>query len=251
MKLKKVLLIAGIVALALMLTAVLLGVLNALVADGKWNFGWTDYRYDDTDFEAGEGSVIADAVTEIDVDWIDGAVQIILCKDSYISLSESADETLSEDSLLRYCVSRDGTSLSVKYRASSWYFGNSKNKDKTLILRIPEHMIESGQLRKLTIRSVSANVCVDGTPIASTVGKNDETAFRFSLETLSVETKTGDVCLILPYDASFRLRFDSERDQVPTLDFSCTKKDGQYICGTGGMRIGVISASGKLTVTHY
>ncbi len=246
MKLKKALKIVGLVAASLMLLAVLVGVLNALVAGGSWNFGWTDYRYDDTEYKSGEGSVIADGITSIDIDWIDGKVEVQLCQDRYISLSEQSAEALSEDSQLHYRVSEDGKTLTVKYRASSWYFGNSKNKDKTLILRIPEHMIESGQLQALKIKSVSGDIHVDATPI--TKPAEGEEPLSLALKSLSIETKSGDVRLILPTNSSFSLKFDSARELKPSVSFDCTKKDGRYIYGNGEMKITVASDKGMLTV---
>ncbi|MBQ9807055.1 MAG: hypothetical protein IJW49_11210 [Clostridia bacterium] len=244
MKRKKLLTIIGITVAALLLGAVLVGVLNALVAGGSWNFGWTDYRYDESGYQIGDGSVNATELSEIDVDWIDGEVRIVLCQDACVSLSESSEKSLSEDSLLRYRISEDGKRLSVKYRKSSWYFGNSKNKEKTLILRIPEHMIESGQLKKLKIKGISANVTVDGTPFM------ENGSVRFAPEQISVETKTGNIKLILPRDASFALKFDSKKDLKPTVDFSYQRQNGQYICGEGSMKINITSKSGKLLVTH-
>ncbi|MBQ9784661.1 MAG: DUF4097 family beta strand repeat protein [Clostridia bacterium] len=247
MKLKKVLKIIGIAAGSLVLLAVLVGILNAVVAGGEWNLGWTDYRYDDSGYEAGAGSVITDGITAIDVDWIDGSVKVELCQDRFISLSEQSGEELSEESMLHYRVSADGKTLSVKYRASSWYFGNSKNKNKTLILRIPEHMIESGQLQSLKIKTVSGAVVVDATPIG-TPGEG-EAPLSMALQKLSVQTKSGDVRLILSKDAPFTLKFDSKRDQKPSISFDCTKKNGKYVFGGGGMNVTVVTDRGKLTVS--
>lgn len=246
-KLKKTLLITAIVAAALLLAAVIVGVLNALVANGSWNFGWTDYRYDDKGYEIGEGSVLANTVTEIEVDWIDGAVEVVLCQDRYISLSEKSTDALTEEGRMRYALHADGTRLTVRYRASSWYFGNSKNKEKTLILRIPEHMIESGQLKSLKIKSVSGDVSVDATPI--TRPTDGERPLSLALNLLRVETKTGDVRLILSKNASFSLSLNTRREEPPTIGFDCTRKDGRYVCGDGSMKIDVITKKGKLSVT--
>lgn len=247
MKLKKALKIIGITAAALVLAAVLVGILNAVIAGGAWNFGWTDYRYDDRGYEAGEGSVTHDGITAIDIDWIDGGVEVVICQDRYISLSEQSDEALTREGKLHYKVSADGKTLSVKYRASSWYFGNSQNKNKTLTVRIPEHMLESGQLQSLKIKTVSGNVRVDATPVSTPT--EGEEPIVLALKTLSVKTKSGDVRLILSKDAPFTLKFDSKRDQKPSISFDCEKKNGKYVFGDGGMNVTVVTDKGGLKVT--
>ena len=253
MKLKKTLKIVGITMLALLLLAVVVGVLDALVGGGKWHFGWTDYRYDDTGYEVGEGSVIADGITTIDVDWIDGSVEVVLCQDRYISLTEKCDEMLTEEGKLHYRVSDDGKTLSVKYRASSWYLGSSKNKEKTLILRIPERMVDPAYLLEnelqplnIKIKTVSGDVYVDATPI--TRPNEGDQPLSMVMNTLRVETKSGDVHLLLAKNSSFSLKFDSRRDETPAIGFDCTKKNGRYVCGDGDMKITVITKKGALSV---
>ena len=56
-KFKKPLTVIAIVMGALLLGAVVMGVLNALVADGAWHFGWESYRYEDSGYEIGGASV--------------------------------------------------------------------------------------------------------------------------------------------------------------------------------------------------
>ena len=101
-KMKKPLMITAIVIAALVLAAVVVGILNATVAGGSWNFGWSDYRYDESGYRVGSGTIPAHNITAMDVDWIDGNVQIVLCDDSYPSVTESAKTELTEDSLLRW-----------------------------------------------------------------------------------------------------------------------------------------------------
>ena len=247
MKLKKALKIVGITAAGLMLAAVLVGVLNAVIAGGKWQFGWTDYRYDDRGYKAGEGSVMGDDITAIDIDWIDGCVEVVICQDRYISLSEQSDEALTEEGKLHYRVSADGKTLSVKYRASSWYFGNSQNKNKKLTVRIPEHMLESGQLKSLKIKTVSGEVRVDAKPVS--VPEEGEDPIVLALEKLSVETKSGDVRLILSKETPFSLKFESKKEQKPSISFEYEKKNGKYVFGGGGMNVTVVTEKGKLNVT--
>lgn len=155
---KKPLIILLIIVAALLVGAVILGVLNALVGKGKWTFGWTDYSYDDADYEVGDGSIPATRITAIDLDWIDGNVRIIACKDAFLSLTESADSELTEASRVRWKVNELGE-LSIKYRKSSFFLGKTHNKNKDLILRVPERFFEG---LKVSVHTRSANVFVEG-----------------------------------------------------------------------------------------
>lgn len=227
---KKGLKYVGIAVGVLVLGAVLLGVLDGLIGKGQWNLGWTDYTYDDSDYRVDNASIPSDRVTAIDLDWIDGKVQVVLCQDAYVSITETAGEELNEGSRVHWRVSEDGKTLSIKYRESSKFFGVSKNKNKDLILRIPERLL--GQLESLTITCVSSEVTV-----------SDVVA-----EQINVKTSTGDVTLELPEATAFILTCESRNEKAPTIDFPVTKQENTYVCGTDGIRISVQTTSGEVTV---
>ena len=227
---KKGLKYGGIAVGVLVLGAVLLGVLDGLIGKGQWNLGWTDYTYDDSDYQTGVGSIPSERVTEIDVDWIDGKVQVVLCQDTYVSVTETAGEKLSDGSSVHWRVSEDGKTLSVKYRESSKFFGVSKNKNKDLILRIPERLV--GQLQTLTVKGVSTEVTV-----SEVVAKS-----------LNVETRSGKITLILPEQTAFALACESRNGDLPTIDFPVTQEGNTYVSGTDGIRITVKTGSGEVTV---
>ncbi len=234
MKWKKFAQIAGIVVIALLLCAVVIGVLDALIADGEWNFGWSDYRYNDSAYTIGDGTIYASDLTDISVDWIDGTVQIVVCGDTWVSFTESTDVLLTEDSRMRWCVSDDGHSLSIKYRSSSMFFGSSENKKKDLILRIPERMLS--QLTDLTVHTVSSTVTISDVAcekisVATTSGSVSVSPSLLPRH-LEVNASKGDILITLPKDAAFRLRYTSSGGHIPTVDFPVKKiDDGESICG--------------------
>ena len=229
-KLKKPLMITAIVIGALILAAVVVGILNATVAGGSWNFGWSDYRYDESGYEVGSGTVPAQHITAIDVDWIDGNVQIVLCDDAYPSLTESAKTELTEDSLLRWSVSEDGKRLSVKYRKSSWFFGTSENKSKDLILRVPRRLMES--LETLNVNTVSSNVTVADITVKQMNVKSRTGEIRINCKTspekLNVEGESGKIKITLPYETGFTMTYDSEKGTA-TVDFPYERENGRYV----------------------
>lgn len=184
----------GGVVVGLFLIAVVVGVLNALVADGGWNIGWSTYRYDETGYEIGGASIPSKSVTNIDIDWIDGDVEMVLCKDAFISITEVYEGEIAESEYLRYRLSEDKSSLSIKYRKSAAFVGFGKNVEKKLIVRIPEAFI--AQLETVSVNSKSADVVLDGV----------------TAKTLSVTTKRGDIDVRYPESCGFSLSLSCEKD---------------------------------------
>ena len=231
MKNKKIIKYTAFIIGGLVIGAILLGVLNGLVGKGEWNLGWTNYRYDDSAYQTGEGTIPAPAVESIDLDWIDGSVTVVICQDAYISVSESAPAELTEKTQLHWFVSEDGKTLSIKYRGSSSFFGTNKDKEKDLILRIPEKLI--GQLQTLSINAVSSNVTVS----------------HILVDNMDVKTASGNVTIELPEATAFTLTHETKRGGTPTIDFPVTQEGNTYKSGTNGIKIDVKTNSGKVAVT--
>ena len=231
MKNKKIIKYAAFIIGGLILGAILLGVLNGLIGKGEWNLGWTNYRYDDSAYHKGQGTIPAPALEKIELDWIDGNVTVVLCQDAYVSVSESAPAELTEKTQLHWFVSEDGKTLSIKYRGSSSFFGTNKDKEKDLILRIPEKLI--GQLQTLSINAVSSNVTVS----------------NLVIDDMDVKTASGDIAIELSEATAFALTYESKRGGVPTIDFPVTQEGNTYVSGTDGIKINVKTNSGKVAVT--
>ncbi len=270
-KLKKPLLILGIIAGALVLMAVLLGIFNGLSEKPLWNLGWSDYRYDDSAYTVGDGTVFAEGITSVSLDWIDGKVKVVLCDDDYISLTETSVLELTEESRVHWFISEEGNALSVKYRASSWFLGKSQNKHKVLTVRIPRHMMEN--LERLEIHTISSDIEIvdvnakmftiqttsgdmdlrgcNGDRLLVNAGSGALTFEGGVQEELRVEGKTGeikitsavtpktldlqitaaDMTVTLPQDASFALTYESRGNQKPDLDFPTRTENDRYLCG--------------------
>ncbi len=289
-KFKKPLIILGIVLGAILVLAVILGILNATVGGGEWNLGWTDYNYDDTGYEVGSGSVFATGIETIDLDWIDGSVEIVTCQDAFISLTEGSSLQLTEDSLLRWCVSEDGKTLTVKYRKPSWFFGDTQNKQKYLILRVPEGMLEN--MDAIKIKTVSASVALNGIRAQSLTVENrlgdtklsnctcvdlslDSTAGELSFAgevsgNASLVTRGADVLLrtsvtpraltvatvrdvelYLPRDAVLSLEWEKDHDHTPMSDFPYRKEGERYLIGEGDTRTAVTVIDADRLLVSY
>ena len=227
---KKTVRFAFIAIGAMLVIAISIGLFNGLVGNGNWNFGWTNYRYDDSLYQTGEGTIAAPNLERIDLDWIDGSVTVVICQDAYISVSEQASVELTEKTRVHWSVSEDGKSLSIKYRASSSFWGKTKDKNKDLILRIPEKLV--GQLQSLNINAVSSNV----------------TLSDIIIDNIDIKTASGNVNLELPKGSAFTLTHETKRGGTPIIDFPVTQKGNTYVSGTDGIRIEIETNSGKISV---
>lgn len=283
---KKALKITLIVVAALVAGAVILGVLNALFGD-KWSL-WTDYTYDDSDFTVGDGSIAVENLTEIDLDWVDGNVTVMSCQDAYPSLTETSKNELTEGSLLRWHLSEDGK-LTVKYRESSFFLGRGNNKQKDLILRIPERFMEKLSIKihvassnvfldrlsakEISIESGTGNVAMLSTSICESLsihaqkGKILVSGSVFEKMTLStekseikvdslilpktaeLETKDGDIRMEFSAAPSITLDFHEEKGKYVS-DFSLDERDGRLVSGDGACQLKVTTKSGTLYLTE-
>ena len=250
MKAKGILRISLIVLAAVLGLAILLGALNALVGDGEWTFFWTVYRYDDTGFEVGSSTVYTDLLREVDIDWIDGQVQVILCEDFYPSVSESCTGDVSESSYMRWQLDATGERLTVKYRKPSGFLGSGENKQKDLVVRIPARMV--GQLDALTLNVSTSQVTVDAIPFKSVqiTSQSGEVALGLhpNCERIGIESKKGDVVLFSKDAPSVSVSYESKRGGAPILDFFFSKESGRYVSLEGNTRIDVVCERGQLTV---
>lgn len=238
----------GIVAGIFLLLAVAVGICNALIADGQWTFGWKNYRYDDSGYQIGEGTVPYDTITCIEVDWMDGIVQIVSCEDRYISLTEQFDTVLSDAKRVHWQVTADGTVLSVKYCSSSWILGGGD--DKNITLRIPSALF--AQLEQITVVSDSADVYLKNTSANALTVSTEHGSVRvvdcdfavlrwtagqgdLSYESercpsdVQLNWKNGNVSLALPSEASFTLFWNGEL----VSDLPLASEDSRYRCGDG------------------
>ena len=248
---KKILIVTAIVVAACLVGGVIFGVLNALVADGAWEFGWSDYRYDETNYEIGEGSIAATELTKIEIDWVDGEVEIVPCQDTYLSITEKADGELPESAKVRWCVSEDGKTLSIKYRKSSWFFAvGTGNRQKRLTVRIPERFFE--QLTELDVEADSANVSVKGIAADSLELSTKSGAVNIdgcAFDQTDVETKSGNVALRMAADASFVLDWETKRGKLSS-DFAFVQDGARYTVGNSGNTVSVETESGDLLLSR-
>ncbi len=249
MKAKRILGIVLIVLCALVGLAILLGAVNGLLG-GEWTFGWTVYRYDDTGFEIGSGTVPTNVLEAVDIDWIDGRVNVVVCDDFRPSVTETSGNDLTEDSRMRWHLDEEGKRLTIKYRKPSSFLGSGENKQKDLVVRIPARMFEG--LNLLSVNAVSSEVTVEEIPFDTVKITSGSGAVFLCLHPLSknvsVESKKGDVVLLSTDVPSLSIFYETKRGASPILDFFFEEKNGRLVSGDGYTFVDVATERGRLTV---
>lgn len=179
----------------------------------------TIYRYGDSEgYTAGGGSLSAEGVNTLSVDWLNGSVELLPSFDGLFHIEESASRECDEKEKVHTRIS--GETLSVRYAES----GTSiLNLTKKLTLRVPSGLLLSAldvntvsasllsddiDSRSATIETVSGNIRIDGgafTTLSLNTVSGACLAEGSRAETLSIESTSGSI------------RFSGEADDI-TLD---------------------------------
>ena len=141
----------------------------------------------------GATEVQAAGITEIDVDWVGGAVEVHPYDGDTIAISETASKALTDRQKLRYTVK--GNKLSISYCEDTAHVWDWLDIDhlsmpaKTLTLQLP-----AGALLELEINAVSAKVNVGGVAVDKLDVESisgDVTVTDVSARKLDVQTTSG------------------------------------------------------------
>lgn len=181
-------------AVALVLIALLFLGLNSqsVGVNLSWMGLSTAYSYSDpASYSVGPAVVDASGITDIQVDWISGAVNVYRTDETQIRIEESYSGTLRDSDRLRYRV-KNGK-LSVQYcESKSGLFSAVRTQNKALDLYVPKTVA----LQTLSIDSVSGGINIDGA--GTTIGMLDtESASgkvivsNIAAKNLSVEAVSG------------------------------------------------------------
>lgn len=116
----------------------------------------TSFQYDDpSSYIAGDASVSASQIRQLDVSWVAGGVDIEVYDGTKITFTESASRQLESHEVLRYRVK--GDKLTIQYCESTRLSFNNM-PEKRLTVRIPATIA----LQSLGIENVSSDITVDG-----------------------------------------------------------------------------------------
>ena len=179
-------------------------------------------------YTAGNTSIAADKLEEIEIDWISGNIQIEPYSGDTIEVEEENSASLSEGDRV-HSYYENGI-LRIQFQKSRRFSFHSITQNKALLLRIPEKF-SSTPLNKVEIDNVSADISVDGMQIkefsADTVSgdvnvkgavENFETESVSGNSTLTStvtpreidsDTVSGDTTITVPADSQFSIDYDS------------------------------------------
>ncbi|MCH5251470.1 MAG: DUF4097 family beta strand repeat protein [Lachnospiraceae bacterium] len=186
-------------------------------------------------YTAGSGSITADYLKKIDIDWLDGSVTISTYEGNTIEIEETCESSLKQSEQVHYYY-HDGT-LDIQYRESGFFFNFfPKNYNKELTIRIPENL--ASQLDYISTDAVSADINMKGLTTkeltsdtvsggiafygfadeieGDTVSGDFRYTFTSTPKEVEFDSVSGDITLTLPPDANF----ESEYDTV-SGDFHC------------------------------
>lgn len=181
------------------------------------------YRYDDSGFTVGGGSV-AGTIQALDIDWLNGPIRIELTDDSCLSLSEYGGETGTQKQL-RWKLDAAGR-LTVRSRAPVGFLPQTPEA-KVLVVRVPSAM--AGELKQLSIRTRSRAVV--------------ELSLLPDETTLSAGS--GEARLTLPENAGFTLRCDGMTPVA--VGPAWEERDGAYVRLDGRAAL-TVSGRGNLLI---
>lgn len=274
--------IALSILLILALSAILVAQLvlfSRTAADRRPFSGGVGILYSDAEtYRAGDTEIPAADLSEIDIHWISGKVQIEIYDGTSVVLSETGAEK--EEDRLRWRV-KDGE-LTVQWRKSE-RFSVVDTLTKDLTVRIPRTMV----LRELDIESVSAGIFIPEISVSDelsleTVSGNIQigslSADKLDVSTISGNTEcsgavpeiswesvsgsltmtdtvypreikgesvSGDLDLKLP-DGGFTLKASTGGEV--SCDVSTVKNGKSQVYGDGRTQISFHSVSGRLTL---
>lgn len=250
---------------------------------GGWSFGYS-HRYDDAEsYTIGSGSVKADEITDLEINWISGSIDIDVYDADVITLTEP--EGLKEDYQLRYRVS--GGKLTIQFCKPTWGFGFVKGPPaKQLTLRIPRSMLPqlnrvdlSVTSAKITAENLQANICevdnvsgeltfrnctlgninvdtvsggLDYTGTVETVdfdgvSSNLKLDLNNTPRAVQSDVVSGEVRMTLPKDAAFSASLDSVSGKL-SCEFPTTSQGETIYSGSGGGTYEFDSVSGGVSI---
>lgn len=125
-----------VVALSVMLV---LGINGSL-----WNHGWfsigfnssVNYKYADR-YQAGGAEFKGDEVSDLEVNWIDGSVQIEVYDGDTVQFSETSNRNLEEKEKLHYYNYKGRLIIQYQKAEKSFYSLGGSNLNKQLTIKIP------------------------------------------------------------------------------------------------------------------
>ena len=225
----------------------------------------TNFDYEDGDsYSIGPGEVSTN-ITNIDIDWINGAIEIKNHDEDTILINEEYKGDIAEDDRLRYLV--DGDTLKIKYRKASNHPIHIK-ATKNLVLTVPSSLKIDSYLIDSISGEVKGNlyaniIKIDGVSggadltancdnfICNFISGNSNITFSNSPNEIKLNSVSGDGNIHLPNSTGFILSFKAISGSVDiSEDFNDVSEDkNTYKYGDESIKINVSTTSGNINIS--
>lgn len=207
------------------------------------------FTYADAGKYSAGGANIESTITDIEIDWVSGNVNVAYGDVENVTFSEQAQETLSQETTMHYWL--ENATLHIKYAKSGIKLTNMEQPAKDLTVLLPASLV----LNELEIDSVDANVTVtdlnvQDVEIDNVAGNIDATfasIHDFSVSLVSGNATMrfatvpkegdysnvhGDLTLYLPADTGFTAEMSKINGSFES-EFDTIKQGDEYVCGNG------------------
>lgn len=209
-------------------------------------------------YEIGDFDYDPDGIETVEIDWVDGDVNITQASSATLSVTETG-KGLKDAQRLHWI--RDGSKLVIQY-CDSGYNGSFPAKSKNLSVEIPNDvdlivssvsadvtLKDKQDLCDLRLSSVSGNVRCDSLSLTGR-GEFDTVSGDLTLDLrsareLAVASESGNATLSLPKEGA-TVTFESLSGDLNADGFA--KDDDQYVFGDGACHVEVSTMSGDLTI---
>ena len=263
----------------LILVSILAGslLLNTFLIDTDWS---TIFTSENTGTVASVGSVSANEIRDIQIEWAAGTINLQPGDVTEITFSETAG--LAENDQMVW--SQKGDKLVIRFCTTRVFFGISIDTPKDLLITVPRDWI----CDELDIDAASAEVNITGMTINAVDFEGASGVCTFMdchVKTMDVDTASGDLrysgtlaeldcdaasatcslrltnCpkridadmasgdlrLTLPENCGFTVNLDALSGDF-TSELPTTTQNGNYICGDGSCIINVSAMSGDIMI---
>jgi len=214
--------------------------------------GGSRIDYDDADrYSVGNGQT-ASAVTELDLEWIAGEIEVKYGDTAQVVFSETTKSEIAEEERMRYWL--DGSILRIRFAKSGSKLNGNLKKSLTVELpaataltefdadTVSANVMASVASKEINMDSVSGNIDL----VSLTAGADIDVetvsgAVNLTVDdgsSLQLESVSGNMTVLLPEAVGYRLTFDS-------VSGTCTKTDVSPVT-SGGVLVKADTVSGNL-----
>jgi len=190
----------------------------------------TTVNYDDAEryMAASEGSIDANRVNEIHIEWVNGDILVQYGDQDQITWKETFRKgEANEKSSLHYYMDEDELNLAFCQAGNQALKGNSRLK-KDLVVTLPQNW----RLRELEIDNVNGTITsqVDANEISAESVNGDKFITTNGSREISLDGVNGSSTIYLPATAAFRAEFDKVNGGFSS-DFPVEKEGKTYTSG--------------------